>query len=95
MGKRRKWSEMDMSTIPLAKLRKSFAVYNQTTGKSPSTYRWYSDKLSLFERFLGDGCQLSDLTVESAREFIAHLQGQRGRPDYQLFGQRVTSRVHW
>jgi len=40
MGKRRKWGEMDKSAIPLAKLRKAFEVYNQTTGKSPSTYRW-------------------------------------------------------
>lgn len=85
MGKRRKWSEMDKSTIPLAKLRKSFEVYNQTTGKSPNTYRWYSDKLSLFERFSGDGCQLSDLTVESVREFIAHLQGRRVRHEHNRF----------
>ena len=85
MGKRRKWSEMDKSTIPLAKLRKAFEVCNQTTGKSPSTYRWYSDKLSLFERFLGDGCRLSDLTVASAREFIAHLQGRRVRHERNPF----------
>ncbi len=73
---------MDKSAILLAKLRKAFEVYNQTTGKSPSTYRWYSDKLSLFERFLGGGCQLSDLTVESAREFIAHLQTRRVRHEH-------------
>ena len=68
---------MDKSTIPLEKLRRGFEVYNQTTGKSPSTYRWYSDKLALFERFAGEGCQLSDITVESVREFIADLQGRR------------------
>ncbi len=56
MGKRRRWSEMDKSAIPLAKLRNAFEVHNQTTGKSPNAYRWYSDKLSLFERFLGDKC---------------------------------------
>jgi site-specific recombinase XerD len=85
MGKRRRWSEMDKSAVPLAKLRNAFEVYNQTTGKSPSTYRWYSDKLALFERFLGDGCQLSDLTVESAREFIVHLQGRRVRHEHNPF----------
>ena len=85
MGERRRWSEMDKSAIPLAKLRKAFETYNQTPGKPPSTYRWYSDKLSLFERYLGDGCQLADLTVESAREFIAHLQGRTVRHEHNPF----------
>jgi hypothetical protein len=76
---------MNKSAIPLAKLRTAFEVYNQTTGKSPSTYHWYSDKLALFERFLGKGCQLSDFTRESAREFIAHLQGRRIRHEHNRF----------
>ena len=80
---------MDTSAIPPAKLRKASETYNRTTGKSPSTHRWYPDKLSLFERSLGDGCQLSDLTVESARKLIAYLQGRRVRHEHNPF---VTNR---
>lgn len=85
MGRRRKWHEMDKTAIPLAQLRRAFEVYNQTTGKSPSTFRWYSDKLVLFERFLGEGCQLSDFGLDSAREFIAHLQDRRIRHERNPF----------
>ena len=33
---------------------------------------------------MGDGCRLSDLTVEWAREFIAHLQGARVRHEHNI-----------
>jgi site-specific recombinase XerD len=85
MGRRQRWSDMDKREIPLAQLQSAFEVYNQTSGKSPHTSRWYNEKLSLFERFLGDGCTLADLTLESVREFIAHLQDRRVRHEFNPF----------
>ena len=85
MGRPPRWSEMDKSAIPLAQLRRAFEVYNQTSGKSPHTCRWYSEKLSLFERFLGDRCTLADLTLETLREFIANLQGRRVRHEHNPY----------
>jgi hypothetical protein len=76
---------MDKTAIPLAQLRRAFEVYNQTTGKSPNTFRWYSDKLVLFERFVGEGCRLSDFGLDSAREFIAYLQNRRVRHERNRF----------
>src|SRR3989304_3228638 len=85
MGGRQRWSDMDKSTIPLAQLRRAFEVYNQTSGKSPHTCRWYSEKLTLFERFLDDGCTLAGLTLKPVREFIADLQGRRVRHEHNPF----------
>ena len=85
MGRRRKWHEMDKTAIALAQLRRAFEVYNQTTGKSPNTFRWYSEKLLLFERFLGEPCRLSDFGLDSAREFVAHLQGRCTRHERNPF----------
>src|SRR3990170_581541 len=85
MGRRQRWSDMDKSAIPLAQLRRAFEVYNQTSGKSPHTGRWYSEKLALFERFLGDGCTMANLSLETVREFIADLQGRRMRHENNPF----------
>jgi site-specific recombinase XerD len=76
---------MDKTAIPLAQLRRAFEVYNQTAGKSPNTFRWYSDKLVLFERFVGEECRLSDFGLDSAREFIAYLQNRRVRHERNPF----------
>lgn len=70
---------MDKSSVTLARLREAYAVYNQVVGKSPRTIHWYNQKLQLVERFLGEGCDLGDFTLESARAYIADLQNRRVR----------------
>src|SRR3990172_6510549 len=90
MGRRQRWSAMDKKEIPLAQLRRTFEVYNQTSGKSPHTCQWYSEKLSLFERFIGDGGTLADLALETVREFIADLQGRRVRHENNPFVKHKT-----
>ena len=79
MGKRQRRNALDKASVKLSQLRKTFAVYNQTTGKSPNTIHWYNQKLELFERFLGDDPCLADFCIESARAFIADLQSRRVR----------------
>lgn len=79
MSKRTRWTPMDKSTTPFPTLRDAFRVYNQTTGKSPHTIRWYEFRLELFERWLGDGATLADVTVANARAYIADLQGRTER----------------
>jgi site-specific recombinase XerD len=70
---------MGKSSVTLGRLREAYAIFNQVTGKSPRTTHWYNQKLELFERFLGEGCELSDFTLESARAYIADLQNRRIR----------------
>ncbi|MEX2158160.1 MAG: tyrosine-type recombinase/integrase [Dehalococcoidia bacterium] len=70
---------MYKSVVTLERLKEAYAVYNQVVGKSPRTIQWYNQKLELFERFLGDGCELADFTLESARAYIADLQNRRAR----------------
>ena len=53
MVKKQTWTEMDKSNIPFANLRRSYALYNQTTNKSPRTIHWYEERLELFNRFFG------------------------------------------
>lgn len=46
-GEKKTWAEMDKGNIPLGKLIEGFALYNQTTNKSPRTVAWYSERLGL------------------------------------------------
>jgi site-specific recombinase XerD len=85
MTRRRRWEELDKASISLTQLRKAYQVFNQTVGKSPKTTEWYEQKLTLFERFAGEGCLLGDFTLERVREFIAHLQDRRVRYENNPF----------
>jgi site-specific recombinase XerD len=79
MVKRTRWTDMDKRDTPLAKLRAAYRVYNQTTGKSPHTIRFYEERLELFERFAGPEATLASVTIPNARAFIAHLQERTTR----------------
>lgn len=72
---------MKKDTIPFSKLREQFAVFNKTTGKSPSTVWWYEQKLGLFERWLGPDACLADLTIPNVRSYIVDLQERTTRWD--------------
>jgi hypothetical protein len=62
MAKRTRWQGVDKARIPFGKLRLAYSVFNKTGGKSPHTVDWYEFRLELFERFLGEGACLADLT---------------------------------
>lgn len=79
MAKRIRWTEMDKSKTPFGRLRESFRLYNQTTGKSPHTVKWYEFRLELFERWVGDDATLADVTVDNVRGYIAELQNRTRR----------------
>lgn len=99
MAKRIRWTEMDKSKTPFSTLRAAYMVYNQTTGKSPHTVKWYEFRLELFERWLEDGATLEDLTVANVRGYIAELQGRTERWSNNPFiknksGQLSTSYIN-
>ncbi len=79
MPRKTHWNDMKKDAIPFAKLRQQFAVYNKTTGKSPSTVNWYEQKLELFERWLGPDACLADVTIPTVREYVADLQDRTTR----------------
>jgi len=79
MVKRIRWNEMDKRKTPFPRLRAAFKVYNQTTGKSPQTVNWYEFRLELFERWLGAGATLDDVTIPNVRAYIAELQNRTER----------------
>ena len=85
MPRKRSWAEMDKSRTPFTQLRAAFSSYNRTTNKSLRTVAWYEQKLELFERHLGVGADLSDVTVENVRAFIADLQGRTRRYENNPF----------
>lgn len=70
---------MDKSRTPFARLRAVFASYNRSTNKSPRTVSWYDQRLELFERHLGPGATLADVSVENVRSFVAELQSRTER----------------
>ena len=55
-----------------------FVATKQTEGRSDATIRWYRDKLVRFSDFLGKGedATISDVSLASARAFVASLQTQ-------------------
>ncbi|MFC1892849.1 tyrosine-type recombinase/integrase [Chloroflexota bacterium] len=78
-----------MAKVKLDKLIVHFAQSNKAEGKSPKTISWYSEMLDGFIRFLeSQGCRaaLSDLDIESVREFIVHEQ-ERGISPYTVQGK--------
>ncbi len=79
MHKKTHWKDMKKDTIPFAKLREQFAVYNKTTGKSPATVNWYEQKLELFERWLGPDACLADVNIPTVRAYVADLQERTTR----------------
>lgn len=79
MAKRIRWTEMDKTKTPFSRLRESFRLYNQTTGKSPHTVKWYEFRLDLFERWVGDGATLAEVTIDNVRGYIAELQNRTRR----------------
>lgn len=85
MVARRRWKQVDKSSVTLERLRQAFEVYNQVVGKSPHTINFYNQKLVLLERFLGQGCELSDFTLESVRAFIADLHSRQVRNEHNGF----------
>ncbi len=70
---------MDKSRTPFPELRRAYRFYNETSGKSPHTVKWYEFRLELFERFLGEDANLADVTVQNVRAFIADLQSRNER----------------
>ena len=58
-----------------------FILSKQVEGKSTRTIGWYRANLDSFAKFAtnGEPPRLGDLTLESGRAFIAHLQGKTTR----------------
>ena len=78
-----------MAEVKLDKLIIHFAQSNKAEGKSPKTISWYSEMLSGFVRFLeshGHRALLSELGVDTVREFIVHEQ-ERGISPYTVQGK--------
>jgi hypothetical protein len=76
----RKWCDLDMSQLDLAKLISHYAQSNKAEGKSPKTVAWYSEMLFGFVGFLRstDGAavlsQLDVTLAEAARELGLSLR---------------------
>jgi hypothetical protein len=67
--------------ITIKTLIELFLTTKSTEGRSVRTISWYREKLYPFERHLSVGREatLLDLTLESARDFVASLQQQDQR----------------
>lgn len=90
---------MDKNRTPLSIARAGFRLYNQTTGKSPHTIKWYEFRLALFERWLGPAATVGDVTVPRVRAYVAELQNRNQRHPNNPFvknkdGQSSSSYVN-
>ncbi len=65
------------TTIPT--LIDLFVATKQTENKSRATVAWYRQRLGNFSRYLGDAPALPEMTIHSARAFIASLQERTTR----------------
>jgi len=77
---------MDNGSIPLERLARHFEAYNRSEGKSHQTVIWYSRVVRYFGEYLKER-QLADtldnLSEDSVRDFVLHLQTRRKWPDRQ------------
>lgn len=67
--RRKRWQDVDKRDIPVAKLVRSFLMYQEDRNHSPKTVRWYQDMLRRFTEFLGEDMRLRDLTLEGIRDY--------------------------
>ena len=65
------------TTLPV--LIDLFAATKEIEGKSPKTIRWYRSMLGAFSAFLGDAAPIKDLSLDSARAFVASLRARSTR----------------
>ena len=77
---------MDNGSTPLERLARHFEAYNRSEGKSHQTVIWYSRVVRYFGEYLKER-QLADtldnLSEDSVRDFVLHLQTRRKWPDRQ------------
>ena len=78
-----------MADIELSKLITQYAHSNKAEGKSPKTILWYSEMLQGFNLFMesnGLNSILSELNIETVREFVVHEQ-ERGLSPFSVQGK--------
>ncbi|MFC2024650.1 phage integrase SAM-like domain-containing protein [Chloroflexota bacterium] len=83
------WVDINMAELELEKLILHYSQSNRADGKSPKTISWYTEMLTTFNRFLtatGKNLILSELNINSAREFVIHEQ-ERGMSPYTVQGK--------
>jgi site-specific recombinase XerD len=77
------WVDINMAELELEKLILHYSQSNRADGKSPKTISWYTEMLTTYSRFLaatGKNMVLSELNINSAREFVIHEQERRVSP---------------
>jgi site-specific recombinase XerD len=74
-----RWTAMKKDHLPLAELITSYDLFNRAVGKSQTTVTWYQSRLGMFLRYLGEDSRLADLTVDSVRAYVVHLQQRNDR----------------
>jgi site-specific recombinase XerD len=85
---------------PFNTLVELFSSTKQTEGRSPKTIIWYREKLRHYGDFLGNGsAKIENVTMASARAFIAELQGRdyhfRNLPtQHEVPGALSTQTIH-
>lgn len=78
-----RWDSMDKDDARLEKLIRQYQAFNKAEGKSDQTITWYETSLATFVGYLErEGIEpvLGNVDVNTAREFILHLQT---RPKYE------------
>jgi hypothetical protein len=70
---------MNKDNLGLAQLVDHYQLFHRASGKSPNTVAWYEARLAAFLAFLGPDPKLRELTPDSARAYIVHLQGRTDR----------------
>jgi hypothetical protein len=75
--KARRWQDVDKTQIPVAKLIKSFLMYQEDRNHSPKTVEWYEGMLGRFSRFLGEEAKAGELDLEAVRRYQRFLRGEQ------------------
>jgi site-specific recombinase XerD len=77
------WVDLEMSQLDLTKLISHYAQSNKADNKSAKTVTWYSEMLECYVKFIRATNRepiLTELNVETVREFILHEQSRSLSP---------------
>lgn len=72
-----------------------FIVDRKAQGLSPGTIRTYSHELGMFQRFIPDDLTINELTANTIREYLLHLQETRNPGGCHIAYRIIRTWLYW
>ena len=94
--RRRGWSDVDKSDIPVSELLQSFLMDQEDRNHSPKTLRWYSHMLGRFVATLPAEALLREIDAPAIRAYL-HGNRQNGASKFTVhaYARTLKTFLRW